>query len=656
MALRNFNVQQGLSLGDSDVTVIDSNANVIANTLVSNTIISTTNSNITLNPNGTGVIDVSNKNISNLARPQSDSDAATKKYVDDLSQGLNLHIPAAVGTPGANLATITGGTVTYNNGTNGYGATLTLSVALTTLDNYTILAQDRILVKDESDKTTNGIYTIDPTFKILTRALDTDQTVELDGGDFVFIQNGTKLKATGWVQTTNKVVIGTDNIVFQQFSGTGAAATDVAADVGNINIKGGTTNYVLAAKDNTGNLQYANIANYFLVNTNITTVVAGSTLAFAVDYSNTQYPGGIYTLKQLGPVTMTMSDQWSQSGSNIGTSKNSYTDYENNTTNLANVTISFNLSNANFSLQSTDNLTIGTTIFNSTSTPTLSSLLASTLNGHSSGTVTIPAANLATGVEYNGLSAITNSVSANLTNDRAVTGSGISQVTGTTLTSVAPIRFNVTALTGTFASSTVPYWSLSQTFSWSATLTSGATVASGNVTYANSAQSISGSLTSTGQTSSTSPSVDSTLTYTISSTDYRGSGANGAGTRTIPSTVNGTVSPATKYYPLFWKITNNNTLPTITVSDSHNSSNYALGQGATTSTTSSQYLWLVIPNAGNAAPLASHTFKHVFGGFDIVDTPTVTGTQTITSGGLGYNYSIYGFSGFTTASNIITTS
>ena len=79
-------------------------------------------------------------------------------------------------------------------------------------------------------------------------------------------------------------------------------------------------------------------------------------------------------------------------------------------------------------------------------------------------------------------------------------------------------------------------------------------------------------------------------------------------------------------------------------------------QYATTSATTSNYLWMAIPNAANASPLASHNFKHVFGGFDIVDTPTVTGTQTITSGGQSYNYSIYGFTGFSQASNIITTS
>ena len=80
---------------------------------------------------------------------------------------------------------------------------------------------------------------------------------------------------------------------------------------------------------------------------------------------------------------------------------------------------------------------------------------------------------------------------------------------------------------------------------------------------------------------------------------------------------------ATKYYPLFWKTTSNSTVPTFTTSDSRNSNNFATGQGASTTATSTNYLWLATPNS------TPHTFKHVFLGSDIVDTPDVTANITI---------------------------
>ena len=60
------------------------------------------------------------------------------------------------------------------------------------------------------------------------------------------------------------------------------------------------------------------------------------------------------------------------------------------------------------------------------------------------------------------------------------TSRGVFTSTGTTLTNNQAVPFNVTALSGSFASSSVPYWSLNQTFNWNATTTSGAA----NITYA----------------------------------------------------------------------------------------------------------------------------------------------------------------------------
>jgi len=359
---------------------------------------------------------------------------------------------------------------------------------------------------------------------------------------------------------------------------------------------------------------------------NVNTIVSGATLEIVSDYSNTNYPAGVFTINQLGPVSITTTDAWATGGA----SKNAYANYISDSINTQNVSITLSVANATFDIKTTDTITIGS------STVTGANIIALGITG-TGGSYTIPSGYLSSLIQTTSSEA----VSVNLTTTRGMYAS-----TGTTLTNIQPVPFNVTALSGSYPTNSVPYWNLNQTFTWSATTTAGAVVASGNVTYANTLNSISGTLVSNGATSGTSTSLDSTLTYTITSNDYTGAGAYGAGTRTMTATVNGTVAAATKYYPLFWKTTSDNTIPTFTTSDSHNSNNYATGQGANTTTTASNYTWLATPNT------TSHTFKHVFLGSDIVDVPDVTGTTTIS----GQTYSVWGFTNFSQVTTIVTTS
>ena len=146
---------------------------------------------------------------------------ATKQYVDAVAEGLHVHAACAAATTGT-LASITGGTVTYNNGAAGVGATLTLSVALTVLDGYTLLNGDRLLVKNEVAQANNGIYTWATGGTVLTRATDFDTAAEMASGDFTFVSNGTLYGSTGWVQTDPVTVVGTSPVIWIQFSGSGA--------------------------------------------------------------------------------------------------------------------------------------------------------------------------------------------------------------------------------------------------------------------------------------------------------------------------------------------------------------------------------------------------------------------------------------------------
>ena len=204
---------------------ITAEGNLISDNLISRTGLLTlsasgSNQDVDIKPTGTGVVDVWGARISNIGTPTQSSDAATKQYVDDVAQGLNIHDSCQAATTGT-LATATGGTITYNNGSSGVGATLTTTGSYTTIDGVNVTTVGtRILVKNEANAAHNGIYTYTSS-TVITRATDFNTVPEVEAGDFVFITGGTTYDNTGWVQTSAVTTIGTDNIEFAQFSGAG---------------------------------------------------------------------------------------------------------------------------------------------------------------------------------------------------------------------------------------------------------------------------------------------------------------------------------------------------------------------------------------------------------------------------------------------------
>jgi hypothetical protein len=149
----------------------------------------------------TGNLSLATYKITSLGTPTDATDAATKAYVDSVTEGLHIHEAAvAATTANVNLANA------LENGD--------------VLDGITLATGNRVLVKNQSTASENGIYVVQASGQP-TRATDFDTAAEVDSGDFIFVYSGTVNASTGWVQTNRPATIGTDAINFTQFSGAG---------------------------------------------------------------------------------------------------------------------------------------------------------------------------------------------------------------------------------------------------------------------------------------------------------------------------------------------------------------------------------------------------------------------------------------------------
>jgi len=256
-----------LTLGSTTTSIAGVTELTVDNININGSTISSTdtNGNIIISPNGTGKVDVSGSILTGLSEPVDPTDAATKNYVDVVSQGLHIHEAAHCATNDT-LAVLSGGTVTYANGTLGVGATLTLSAGLSAIDGHTLTNGDRILVKNQATQAHNGMY-VRTSATVLTRATDFDTGAEIGGGDFTFVENGTIYGNTGWVQTEEVVTVGTDDVIWQQFSGTGTFTAGAG-----LTITGTEFNVIGTADRITVNPNSVDIASSYVGQTSITTL------------------------------------------------------------------------------------------------------------------------------------------------------------------------------------------------------------------------------------------------------------------------------------------------------------------------------------------------------------------------------------------------
>jgi len=267
----NFTVSNGavssksITLGSSTLTLGSTTTVVSGLTqlttdnirLDDNTIsITNTNGSLTLAPNGTGTINASSSRITNLADPVNSGDAATKAYVDAARSGLDVKQSVRVAT-------------TANINLN----------SLQTIDNITLVENDRVLVKNQTVASENGIYTASS--GNWSRSADADNSPaggEVTSGLYTFVEEGTINQSTGYVlTTTGSITLDTTALTFTVFTTSGTVVA------GSGLIKSGDTLAVQAG----GGLTIASDT------VQIASSAAGAGLAFASGVLSVNAAGGL---------------------------------------------------------------------------------------------------------------------------------------------------------------------------------------------------------------------------------------------------------------------------------------------------------------------------------------------------------------------------
>lgn len=196
---------QGRVIAAEDVATADITALVDATYV--NTSGDTVNGNLTMSGGAT---------ITGLPTAVNASDAVNKAYADAIAAGLSWKDAVRVATT-ANVDLAAPGVI----------------------DGVTLVEGNRVLVKNQTNAAQNGIYVLSG--GVLVRTTDMDEVGEFSSAT-VFVQEGTEFADTGWTQTNAIAAVGTDDVVFSQFSGSAIYTFGTG-----LNVSGNTVSVALGA-------------------------------------------------------------------------------------------------------------------------------------------------------------------------------------------------------------------------------------------------------------------------------------------------------------------------------------------------------------------------------------------------------------------------
>ena len=297
------NTGRGITTGSGN-TILGSNVTGLAAGLTNNIILANGTGGIKAQHDGTDWT-ISGR-LTGLSTPTTASDATTKSYVDALVTGLSWKNSVKAATT----------------------ANITLS-APQTIDGISLIAGDRVLVKDQTTTSQNGIYLV--AAGAWTRALDMDSTTPINevNSAAVFVEQGTLNLDTGWTQINQVATLGTDAIAFTKFTGTTANLTGAITSSGTVTSLGSFTSAQLATaltdETGTGSVVFAtaptfpttiNVTGNAIVNnviegyTTTATAAAITTLTASSTYSQFFTGTTTQTVKMPDVTTLTLGQQF----------------------------------------------------------------------------------------------------------------------------------------------------------------------------------------------------------------------------------------------------------------------------------------------------------------------------------------------------------